>query len=134
MKMKEMCIEERSDSKIVCSENNRKIIFNNPSRNTVKKIKVDGCQITTGIRCDFLVIETNKNEHFIELKGQNIKHAFEQLKRSIQLLSESDKKTCYVICSKSPLTSAQIQNEMLNFRKLHNSKLVVRSGSFEVDI
>lgn len=68
MEIKKECTLSSTDSKIKCEENKRKIIFNNKNRYRVEKIIVDGCQITSGIRCDFLVKHEQK-EFFVELKG-----------------------------------------------------------------
>ena len=60
------CIEVVDFSKVVFAENRSKIVFENPNRTSVCKVLVDGCQITEGLRCDFLLVEAN-NEHYIEL-------------------------------------------------------------------
>lgn len=135
MTIKKKCVQTLSTSKIKCAEDRRKIIFNNRAHHKVDRIIVDNCQITDGIRCDFLV-KHNKNEYFVELKGEDIKHAFEQLKRSILILGSDDciKRYSYVISSRSPLASAQIQNIRLLFMKKHKSMLVVKNNSFEVNL
>jgi hypothetical protein len=133
MEMKKKCIELSTDSKIKCEENKRKIIFDNRKREIVEKIIVDGCQITEGVRCDFLV-RHKKREFFVELKGEDIQHAFDQLKNSINLLGSGDckERNCYVISSRSPLVSAEIQNIKLQFIRKFNSQLIVKNNNFEV--
>lgn len=135
MKIKDDCIETLKDKKIVCEENKRKITFVNNSRINIEKIKVDGCQIIDGVKCDFLV-RANKHEHFVELKGSDINHAFEQLSRTITLLGKNDckKRICYVISSRSPLSAAEIQVLRLKFRKKYSSNLIVKNGSFQTEI
>ena len=139
MKLFEKCIEEISDSKIKCRENKSKIIFNNSSRISVKKIKVNGCQITEGVRCDYLIYY-NKNkilsEHFIELKGADIKHAFEQLKRTIELLGNDNcqDRNSYVISSYFPPLSAEVQNQKVKFKKNLKSTLKIKNKFHEVEI
>lgn len=95
------------------------------------KIKVDGCEINdSGIRCDFMHI-TSTLEFYIELKGQDIEHALEQIERTINLLSSNSRnqpKISYIICSRSPLSSTAIQNYQATFRKKYSSKLIVRSS------
>jgi len=135
MKIKKECTISTTDSKIKCEEHKRKIIFNNKNRERVKKIIVDNCQITSGVRCDYLV-KHYKNEYFVELKGEDIKHAFEQLIRSISILGSNDfqLRKCFVISSRSPLASPQIQNIRLKFNREYKSDLIVKNKSFEEDL
>lgn len=135
MTIKDDCITKLTDSRIKCEENKRKIIFYNPSRMNVNKIRVDGCQIIEGVKCDFLVTY-NKAENFIELKGEDIKHALSQLIRSITILGEKNcqNRNSFIISSRSPLTSAEIQNHRLQFKRKLNSTLVVKNGSLVVEI
>ncbi len=135
MKIKETCIERTRNKKIVCEENKRKITFSNPQQIDVEKITIDGCQIEDGVKCDFLV-RSNNSENFVELKGSDINHAFEQLSRTIKLLG---KKTCkkrnsYVISSRSPLSAAEIQVLRIKFKKNFRSDLIVKNNSFQTDI
>lgn len=135
MEIKSECSFSSTDSKIKCEENKRKITFNNKNRESVQKITVDGCQITEGVRCDYLV-KYFKREYFVELKGEDIKHAFDQLSRSISILGTNncEKRISYVISSRSPLASAQIQNMRLKFLKQFKSDLIVKNNSFEVSL
>ncbi len=135
MEYKDKCSLLSTDSKIKCEENKRKIIFNNSKRESVRKITVDGCQITDGLRCDYLIAH-NINEYFIELKGEDIKHAFEQLKNSINILGAKDcvKRICFVISSRSPLISAEIQNIRIQFKRKYKSDLIVKNNNFEVEL
>ncbi|WP_461641383.1 hypothetical protein [Labilibaculum euxinus] len=135
MEIKKECTLSTTDSKIKCEENKRKIIFINKNRDNVDKITVDDCQITSGLRCDYLVKHAKK-EYFVELKGEDIKHAFQQLARSISILGSDDcqLRKCFVISSRSPLASAQIQNVRLQFKRKYSSDLIVKNISFEEDL
>ncbi len=135
MNIKQECVILTTDSKIKCEENKRKIIFNNQHRSEVEKITVDNCQITSGVRCDYLIKHEQK-EYFIELKGEDIKHAFVQLTRSILQLGSNDcqVRKCFVISSRSPLTSAQIQNERVLFKRKYKSDLIVKNKNFEENL
>ena len=47
-------------------------------------MKVDGCAIKTGQKCDDLLISQDEHEeHFVELKGVDIMHAIDQLEQTI---------------------------------------------------
>ncbi len=83
-------------------ESGKKIVFHNKARNEVRKIQVDGCVITTGKRCDWLVKDKDDGEFFIELKGTSILNGCEQLGSSIMQLSSDPRKKVkhsFIICS-----------------------------------
>lgn len=122
--------------RIVFEEKASKLTVLNASRKPTTKVLIDGCQITNGIRCDHLLIEEEK-ENFIELKGTDIDHALEQLTRTIRLLSfdfRKHPKRSFIICSRSPMSSAKIQGWQLKFRRDFNSDLIVKSSPYEFSI
>ncbi len=135
MKIKENCIKTAKDKKVVCEENKRKITFLNPAQQPVEKIKVDGCQIVEGVKCDFLV-RYDKHENFIELKGSDINHAIKQLKRTIKLLGQNDigKRISYIISSRCPLAASEIQHLRKKLRSELRSDLIVKNNNFETRI
>ena len=132
--IKEECIENINVSNIKLEEEKSKIIFKNPKRYLVKKIKVDGCLDIEGKRCDYLIRLERRNyleEHFIELKGHDIYYAKEQLVNSIKRLGEnSNFRQSYIIAARVPLASPQIQNWKLEFRGKYKSKLIVKESPF----
>jgi hypothetical protein len=108
------------------------LVLENKDEVDSTKIIVDGCEITDGIRCDFLHLAKNI-EMYIELKGQDIIHAMNQLERTMKLLSsnyQKHPKISYIICTRSPLSSTEIQNYDRQFRSKFNSKLIVKSSPF----
>lgn len=135
MEIKEECQETLSSSRIVCEEKRSKITFLNPSNISVSKVIVDDCQIIDGKRCDYL-IRYPENEHYIELKGSDVRHAFRQLERTITMLGAAGfgKRVSYVISSRSPLSSAEIQVFRVKFRKKFQSGLIVKNANFETKI
>lgn len=136
MKLKPNCTKEVNDKRIVFEEKNSKLtLFNNRKLNC-KKIKVDGCQIVDGLRCDWALFN-DELECYIELKGQDVKHAFKQLTETMKKLSAQPQKApklSFVICTRSPLATAEIQDMQLKFKRDYNSKLLVRSGDYEHSI
>lgn len=91
------CICSTKDSQIKFEENKRKIIFLNPSNHRYKKVKVDGCAIKTGQKCDDLLISQDEHEeHFVELKGVDIMHAIDQLEQTILKIGEFDDKQTFI--------------------------------------
>lgn len=131
--MKEHCCKTNNNKLVVFEEARSKLIIENIDEVEATKIIVDGCEITEGIRCDFMYIIKDL-EIYIELKGQDIKHAIEQLETTIKKLStnsKTKKKKSFVICTRSPLSSASIQNVRVKFRKNYNSDFIVKSSPFK---
>ncbi len=136
MRLKAECVEEVNDNRIVFKENKSKLTLINDRKLNCKKIEVDGCQIVDGLRCDCALFN-DEIEYYIELKGQDIKHAFKQLIATIEKLSTQPQrapKISFVICTRSPLATAEIQNMQLKFKRDYNSKLLVRSKDYEHSI
>ncbi len=133
MESKEKCTKTTENPLIKIKEKTSQLIFVNKHKKLVKLVEVDGCQIDDdGVKCDFAACIEDK-EYYIELKGQDIRHAIKQIKRTIQLLSEAPKhkpKICFVICNRVPLASAQIQNIQVAFKREFNSKLIVKRSPY----
>ncbi len=117
----EKCRQKRRDQKIVLKEKRSKIVFENPQRLEIEVIQVDECAIRDGKRCDHLVLRQNpQEEYFIELKGSDIQKAFDQLARSIKLLSTSPpegRRECIVVTRRVPRLVPRIQKAQKRFRK-----------------
>lgn len=132
-KCQTMCTHRR----IVLQENRSKITFFNPSRSDVRQIRVDGCMITDGCACDWLLISQDGHEHYVELKGCDVKHALEQLEQSISKLSADaggcDKKA-FVVSTRCPLSSPEIQGRQIYFKKRYRATLVVKNLVCETEI
>ncbi len=121
-----------TDKRIVLKDKKRKseLTIQNLKQVQVIKVKVDGCEITKGLRCDYLFL-ANDVEHFVELKGQDLNHAYKQLRSTIKQLSKSpkhQKKVSFIICTRSPMSAASIQNERVKFKRDFGSDLIVKSS------
>ena len=129
-----MSCRENSKRKIFVYEEKRsKLTLLNTDEVTSTSVIVDGCEINdNSIRCDYLHIAKDV-ERFIELKGQDLLHAINQLKATILRLSSNPQiqpKISYVICTRSPLSSAEIQNYKIEFRKKFKSELQIKSSPY----
>jgi hypothetical protein len=137
MKYPEHCKKIISYPIIVLEEEGRKITFKNNNEN-IRKVRVDDCAIEDGIRCDWLLIRSDNKEFFVELKGKNLEHAFKQIEKSIEKISDNPKKgnkNIYIVISRSPIKSSQIQFKEEYFRKKYNAKkLLIREIMPEIDI
>lgn len=123
-----------NSTKVLCdpgSKNNRsKFRLENPKKAKFRVVKIDGCVIKEGIRCDYLVILSNKYELYIELKGSNVKHAIEQITTTIQKITadKSSLKSGFIASTRCPITSPEIQILKKKLRKKYNAKLIIKNG------
>jgi len=125
------CSETITHKNILLEENkSSKIIFSNEKLIEVTKIQVDGCLNINGVKCDWLLIINEPYiEIYIELKGSDVEHAFTQIENTIKLVSQDYKnvpKYCYIITTRCPITSAQIQVKAKSFKKKYNVVLKVK--------
>lgn len=126
------CESVISHRKIVLQERRSRIVFGNESRRSVRVVEIDGCVITQGPRCDYLVIPYSQVEHYVELKGGDFSHAVRQLERTIREVSEAPKageKCCFVVSTRCPRLTPRIQALSVRFKRQYNSVLIItRSG------
>ena len=131
------CSEKISHKNILIEEKkSSKIIFTNENSTEVTKVQVDGCLDIQGIKCDWLLIINEPYiEIYIELKGSDVEHAFDQIENTIKIVSKNYKtvlKYCYIITTRCPITSTQIQVKAKSFKKNYNAVLKVKkTGSNE---
>jgi len=126
-----------TDPKIVLKEMRSRITFRNPHRNVVRHVVIDGCVINKGPRCDYLLINSSSVEHFVELKGSDVRHAIVQLKRSIEQVStdvRGGEKKAFVVSTRCPLASPEVQKHQLDFRKKYKAALTISSSGYECKI
>lgn len=127
------CRTESKNKIFTFKEQRSSLTLENTDQVTSIRIHVDGCEIDDdGIRCDFMLI-AKEIEMYIELKGQDLTHAMEQIIRTIKMLSldiRNQKKISYIICTRSPLASTEIQYFDRMFRKNFNSKLIIKSSPY----
>lgn len=134
----EECTKNTTDPKILLTENRMRMTFLNTKRKAVRVITVDNCVVTTGIRCDYLVLNEKDDEFFVELKGTDVRHACDQLTASIKQLSANPKqkfKHSFVICSRlSPSINTTIQNQIALFKNRFNCKLIIKTRQHEFQL
>ena len=89
MKIPCACIRQTSNPLIVFKEKKAKITFQNTDHKEYQHITVDGCVIKEGNKCDFLLVSNEYgDQYFVELKGEDVNHAVEQLEASMELLDK----------------------------------------------
>src|SRR5438105_2588957 len=80
------CSVDKSDPliKVVDGKNrNRKVIFKNPERVAHTVTRVDDCVIKEGKRVDFLVSVGQRASVLVELKGNGVEYACNQIRESM---------------------------------------------------
>ena len=106
-------------------ENKRSFRVKNSSKRYINEVRVDGCLIKSGKKCDWLYeIECqNTNEIFyVELKGKDLNHALEQILETIDYCNRvhnhnSCKKRAYIVLSRYPKEDSSIQKKKKELNK-----------------
>jgi hypothetical protein len=112
----------------------------NPCERQVEKIRVDGCAITTGKRCDWMArIKGNSQEEiYIELKkASRLQKAVHQLEATIGRLSKDKKslrKRCLVVCTSISVISTVAQKFKEQFKRRYNARLITVRHCAEIQL
>jgi hypothetical protein len=103
------------------------IIFENPQRLAVRKLRVDKCSMIKGLRCDYaLEADSIEDEFYIELKGSDINHAVKQIESTIQQISDDvfkKPKSCFIIATR--VYGSDLQRMVKEMKKKYNSRLKI---------
>lgn len=113
---KNQCETIHSNPLFTKSENRSSVKFSNPSRYDIAEYAVDGCCITEGERCDYMInVEATQTSILVELKGCDVKKAISQLNStSLSLAACIKRNKIWIVSStRCPLTSTEIQSEKL---------------------
>lgn len=131
--------EKCFDNLLHCEENKRKFSIELPKKSTETfcRARLDGCIIDKNApieRCDFMFLRcSNEDIYFVELKGSNIPKALAQIKSTIgytrpKLNFQPDQITGFIVCSRCPLTSVEVQKLKKEFKeKKYGKTLEVHS-------
>lgn len=132
-----VCEHNDRRRRIPLAEKRCNMFFINPKGLKVRRILVDGCAITDGPRCDWLIITRDAVEHYVELKASDVKHALAQIEETIKRIS-ADARCChkraFIISLRCPLAGTDLQNKQKYFKKEYNTVLRVRKPNFEFEI
>lgn len=134
------CSKDYLDPLIVVEENKRKFTIHNPGKKPVKRVKVDGCLIKDKRqRCDYL-FEIGRVCHcviYLELKGKDIEHAFNQLVSTLEQLKSRHRgltKICHIVASRVSLKGPKFQNLYRQMVQKHKARLYVDTKEVKVNI
>lgn len=108
----------------------------NASRRELLRMKVDGCLIVNGRKCDWLLVDKKTNtEVYIELKGADVGEGVKQLTSSVEALTKNPKKKYgYVVCTRCPISSPAIQKLQKALLKSHSLTLRVKKTVHTEDV
>jgi len=139
MKSFPTCEQYKSDPKIVLEERKSKICFLNPDKENILIITVDGCVVKDNetLRCDYAIVPCAAIEIYIELKGSEILHAVKQIESTIKLLSNDPqkiKKLCFVVSTRVPKQTTNIQQLQTHFKKKFNAKFRIKNKEDEYNL
>lgn len=129
-----MCRENKSGARIPFSENGKSFVFLNPDRATHEAIRVDGCEITQGPRCDWALILSSGREVYIELKGVDLNHAYEQVAATVPQITRGKgvQKVFCLIASRVPREDTSGQRLRLLLKTKFDMRAIKKSRVMEV--
>lgn len=114
-------------------ENGKKFVLNNRNKKTICKIRVDDCLIKSKQikKCDFLFsIKEDRKYFLVELKGQSLKDATEQIKNTFNevnlKLKESPAQFTGIIVSSAVPKTADQKFKSIQERIFKEHKLIIK--------
>ena len=137
------CECTRNDKTIVLrdagSKNSQsKLKLVNSKQREIRIVKIDGCVIKAGKRCDTLVIfDWEDKELYVEFKGNKVGQAVEQLEETIKFICSRRNarvKECIICTSRTPKTSTEIQKYKQKFKTSYQARLIVKSGQYSYPV
>ncbi|MEW4568630.1 hypothetical protein AB1L88_12265 [Tautonia sp. JC769] len=131
------CTTSHNKRRFVVREKRSSVCFTNQNEHKIDQIKVDGCAIEEGMRCDYLVnVDSIDASILIELKGGDVEKAIKQLDATNKRLACIIKNniTWIVSSTKCPLASTAIQVLKVRIKKQANVTLRVQNTPVEHNI
>jgi hypothetical protein len=107
------CTEELTDSRITVKRDGRKATFDNVERATIKRIDVDRWILSADTpKADYIVSKPSVVDVIVELKGQDIDHAVEQIVTTLVKWKKappfSNKIGGLIVFTRCPMRAAEI--------------------------
>lgn len=144
---------------VVCQDKGNqtsKVVLQNNTDFEILKHYVDGCLIKNSEACDFLLeikkpLSTDKAnsqkvedfhyyEYYIEVKGSDLKKAYEQILATVSKLSkvkqeclksEQHQRKGFISCTRVPKIDTTIQNLKSKAQRQYKMEIIVKSGALE---
>ena len=125
MKICKKFCEVYNTKTILCSQNGKKFVVNNPTKKKIDKCIVDGCWINGPTpRCDFLIKVEDEVLYLVELKGTDHIRALGQIVSTAEQLKVSafgGERKSILVCAPSPKTSTKYQNAQLRLSRRYKN-------------
>lgn len=136
----EGCSEPRRDRSIVVEEHRMQFRIQNADGEQVLKVRVDGCLINDHReRCDY-IFEVGVTCHcavYVELKGQDVQKAYDQLTSTLECLAARHnrvKRVCHIVASRVPRAGPAVQQLKLTMARKYKVPLHVSTTQASIDI
>lgn len=135
----EDCTESLSHTRVkVDDERSRRwAVFLNPTRATIRKIRVDGCLVRRSVAADWIVSKANCVDVVVELKGRDVGHAIQQVGATLRFWSENaeckqkDHLAALIVCTQYPRDNTKIERARRQIAQEHQAPLHVKSRNLE---
>jgi hypothetical protein len=123
-------------SNITLKEKKCRMNFRNPQQSKVRRVRIDGCVIKDERpRCDWLVISQDLVEHYVELKGADIKRAIEQIEATIKAVGEYESgRKAFIISTHVPMLTTSVQQAKKKVWHNYKAKLEIVEINHTADI
>ncbi len=117
------------------------LYVDNPTKREVQRWQVDGCQITAGRRCDWLLCvddAAGTREIFVELKKSDFAGALEQLEETLlqgfRCCNRSSQPNCVVALRRNPMAGTDVALAKDRFKRKYGARLETRhdGGTFKL--
>jgi hypothetical protein len=133
----ELCSVERTVSRVLVEECQRKATFLNHKNEKFVVTKVDGCLIKNAIAADYVVSRQGVGDVIVELKGRDVDHAVKQIEATARhWISESlgaGRMAGLVVCRQFPKASASVQKIQQRFTRAFGGPLHVVTKNCEYE-
>ncbi|MEN9472116.1 MAG: hypothetical protein RLZZ495_205 [Pseudomonadota bacterium] len=136
------CCEDVTHSKVKIEENGKQVVFLNKDKNTITKVRVDGCVLINKTACDWWIKKNDIDASvLVELKGCDVEHALEQIEATFRFLSNSQcllkRNAAIIVCSKPsrhPSFTTKLQKAKNNLSSQYKAPLHIVTGNHEFEI
>ena len=115
------CRECVNHSTIKVEEFKRVLYFDNPTRESYFRTRVDGCLVREQVIADYVVSKPEVGDVIVELKGTDVAHGVRQIIATAEYISSCERArgplAGVVVCRQYPRFDSSIRREVTAFVK-----------------
>lgn len=127
------CIETKAQKHIVVKENGKTFRISNSKGKEITQIRIDGCLIKEGLKCDWGFFIESIRGILVELKGKHVSHAVDQVDATLSHpMFSGQVKECYIVCSSYPALGPSLQTRIVKFKKSHGFSPTIKTMTCEI--